>query len=31
MPKKMAEKMEGDNKLSDEDVEALIHFYASQQ
>lgn len=31
MPKKMAEKMEGDNKLSDEDVEALVHFYASQQ
>ena len=31
MPKKMAEKVDGDNKLSDEDVEALIHFYASQQ
>jgi sulfide dehydrogenase cytochrome subunit len=31
MPKKMAEKVMGDNKLSDEDVEALIDFYASQQ
>lgn len=28
MPKKMAERMEG---LSREDIEALVHFYASQQ
>ncbi len=31
MPKKMAEKVEGDNKLTPEEVEAVIHFYASQQ
>lgn len=31
MPKKMAAKIEGEGKLSDADVEALIHFYASQQ
>lgn len=31
MPKKMAEKIQGDNKLSNEDIDALIHFYASQQ
>lgn len=30
MPKKMAAKIEGEGKLSDADVEALIHFYASQ-
>lgn len=31
MPKKMAAKIDGEGKLSDADVEALIHFYASQQ
>lgn len=31
MPKKMAEKLEGENKLTPEEVEAIIHFYASQQ
>ena len=31
MPKKMAEKMEGENKLTPEEVEAIIHFYASQK
>lgn len=31
MPKKMADKIEGEGKLSDADVDALIHFYASQQ
>ena len=31
MPKKMANRIEGDGKLPDADVEALIHFYASQQ
>jgi len=30
MPKKMAAKIEGEGKLSDADVEALVHFYASQ-
>lgn len=30
MPKKMAAKVEGDNKLTDADCEALVHFYASQ-
>lgn len=31
MPKKMAEKMEGENKLTPQEVEAIIHFYASQK
>lgn len=31
MPKKMAEKMEGENKLTPAEVEAIIHFYASQK
>lgn len=31
MDKKMAEKVSGEDKLSDQDVEALLHFYASQQ
>lgn len=31
MPKKMAEKLEGENKLTPEELEAIVHFYASQQ
>lgn len=31
MPKKMAEKVDGDNKLTPAEIEAVIHFYASQQ
>lgn len=31
MPRKMAEKIDGDDKLTPEQVEAIIHFYASQQ
>lgn len=31
MPEKMAEKIEGEGKLTPAEVEAVIHFYASQQ
>ncbi|MDZ7657592.1 MAG: c-type cytochrome [Sulfurimicrobium sp.] len=31
MPEKMKEKVEGEGKLTPEEVEAVIHFYASQQ
>jgi sulfide dehydrogenase cytochrome subunit len=31
MPEKMAEKVEGEGKLTPAEVEAVIHFYASQQ
>ena len=31
MPKKMAAKIEGENALSEADIDALVHFYTSQK